>query len=181
MVDLVVLARDNLPPMTLAGPAPPVRDRLLDLVAGQPGINKSDACRHLGVAWGTVSYHVRILAAAGQVTVESVGREASIFPAGTPEARRKALRALLEDDARLVLGILGRVREGSLLDLAVLAQRSRKVVRRHLRALVAAGLVQERGLGRPRYALRADLAPPRPSVALVSALAPALERRVQVA
>ena len=49
----------NTPPGlagTMTAPILPcVRTRLLDLVARDPGMNKSDACRELGVAWGTVS------------------------------------------------------------------------------------------------------------------------------
>lgn len=137
----------------------PTRQRLLALVAEQPGINKSRLCTRLGVAWGTVAYHVHILASAGLVDVESVGREVNLFPRGLAEGQRRLLKALRDPAAVQVVEALGAVREASLQGLSTQLGLSRKVVRRHLAQLLAAGLVQDKGTRRARYAL---VASPRP-------------------
>ncbi|MFA5944450.1 MAG: winged helix-turn-helix domain-containing protein [Candidatus Thermoplasmatota archaeon] len=133
-----------------------MRERLLALVHEQPGINKSALCGRLGIAWGTVSYHVTILADAGLVDVEAEGRETNLFPRGLAEGRRRLLRVLREPMAQQVLGALGLVREGGLHELSAQLGQSRKIVRRHLSQLLAAGLVQDKGTRRPRYALAAS-------------------------
>ena len=137
----------------------PTRQRLLALVAAQPGINKSRLCAGLGVAWGTVAYHVHILATSGLIDVEAVGREVNLFPRGLSESQRRLLKALREPTALQVVEALGLVRETGLQDLSAQLGVSRKVVRRHLAQLLQAGLVQDKGTRRARYAL---VAAPRP-------------------
>lgn len=131
----------------------PTRQRLLALVAAHPGINKSRLCDGLGVAWGTVAYHVHILANAGLVDVEAVGREVNLFPRGLSESQRRLLKALREPAALQVLEALGTVRETGLQELSTQLGVSRKVVRRHLAQLLEAGVIQDKGTRRARYAL----------------------------
>lgn len=137
----------------------PVRQRLLNLVNTEPGINKTSLCGRLGVAWGTVAYHVEVLACAGLIEVKPEGREANLFPRGLADSRRRLLLALRAPDAQLVLGAVGAVRQSSLLELSRRIGLSRKVVRRHLAQLQAAGLVQDKGTRRPRYALAEAVRP----------------------
>lgn len=129
-----------------------VRDRLLRLVNETPGLNKSALCESLGVAWGTVAYHTRILAAAGLIDSEAHGREVFLFPPGLDGAVRRRARALRMPEADRVLAALSRVREASLLEVSRMAGLSRKVVRRRLQELMDAGLVQDKGSRRSRYA-----------------------------
>jgi DNA-binding transcriptional ArsR family regulator len=157
----------------------PTRQRLLALVAAQPGINKSRLCAGLGVAWGTVAYHVHILATAGLVEVEAVGREVNLFPRGLSEGQRRLLKVLREPTALQVVEALGLVRETGLQDLSAQLGVSRKIVRRHLVQLLEAGLVQDKGTRRARYALVASPRPHASAGLIVYGPAPALAVGVQ--
>lgn len=121
----------------------------------KPGINKSALCGELGVAWGTVAYHIGVLADAGLVEVEAAGREANLFPKGLAGHRRRMLVALRQPEARQVFGAVAAVREISLRDLCLRLGMSRKTVRRHVTQLLQAGLVEDKGSRRPRYAVLA--------------------------
>jgi predicted transcriptional regulator len=145
---------------SMRGPEAPVRDRLLRLVNDRPGLNKSALCAHLGVAWGTVAYHTRILSAAGLLDSEAHGREVFLFPPSLDGGVRRRVRALRMPESDRVLQALSSVREASLLELSRLAGLSRKVVRRRLQELMDAGLVQDKGTRRSRYAATRPGAPP---------------------
>jgi len=150
-----------------------VRDRLLGLIAARPGINKISACQTLGVAWGTISYHVDRLRRTGRIEVEHVGRDAALFPVGMSPSLKRSSLALREDAARRLLGVLAQWRQGSLGELSRALGVSRKVGRRLILDLVAAGLLaNQRTAGRPRYVLQRSEAPaqarslpPRPMAA----------------
>lgn len=133
----------------------PVRERLVALVSQHPGLNKSDACRQLAVAWGTLAYHVRMLRAAGLLVAEAHGREVLLFPpASTPQSRLRD-RAIRPADAHRILAALGDMRQSGLYDLSRHCNLPPKAVRRHVSSLLAAGFIENHAIGRPRYVLSA--------------------------
>lgn len=131
------------------------RDRLLQLIQHRPGLNKSALCAATGLAWGTVDYHLRMLARSGLVSSEVEGRVTRLFPAASNVRHQRLLLLLSEAPASRIASLLRQqpgLRNGSLSQSLAL---SPKVVRRHLRRLVREGLVLQQGMHRPEYRLMA--------------------------
>jgi predicted ArsR family transcriptional regulator len=152
MAASMVLMAPRSPPEP-SQPGSSVRQRLLAVVRESPGISKSDACVRLGVAWGTVAHHVSRLCRDGLLEVEAVGRRVALFSAGTAAGERRSAPLLRDAHAACVLRLLADERQASLCEVGRALAVSRKVARRVLRGLLAAGLVENTAAGRPRYML----------------------------
>lgn len=129
------------------------RRRVLRTVRDNPGIHKSDLGRRLRLGWGTICYHLSVLAENGEISELERGRRKHIFPASVPERQKPWLAALRDDDRCAVLGALKQRPGSRLTDLSRDLGVSRKVVRAHLTYLDDQGLVRGEGSHRMRYML----------------------------
>lgn len=71
----------------------PVRRRLHDLVAAEPGLHLRELQRRLGCAWGPFTFHLQMLVQAGHLRAEKRGGYKCAFLRGDP-GQEKALHAL---------------------------------------------------------------------------------------
>lgn len=55
------------------------RERIMELVQIRGGIHKSQLCRELNLAWGTIGHHLRVLSGNGGVVLQYIGQELWIF------------------------------------------------------------------------------------------------------
>ncbi len=127
------------------------RDRILEAIRAQPGLHKSALCSLLGLAWGTVDYHLRVLVREGRIALWPAGRETRCFPGGL-HARHRALLAALADARGSRIALLLRHVPGQ--GVGEIGERlglSAKVVRRRLLRMVEDGMLEREGTHRPRY------------------------------
>lgn len=122
----------------------PLRRRLLDLIAEQPGIHASQLCRTSGEPWGTVQYHLSLLHKGEMVTSVEAGRERRFFPSEV-DPRRAHLLALLHQGRRSEIASFIRDHPGSRqVDICDALSVSRKTFRSSVEPMVEQGLVHER-------------------------------------
>lgn len=131
------------------------RDRLVRIIQGQPGISKSRLKREAGLAWGTISHHLRILQRAGQIDLFHMGRSARIVPRKFARdlERQTAVMAPLARD--ILRGIANLGPKGP----AALARETGSTARRvqgQLDYLVEAGLIERDESYHARYGLSAS-------------------------
>ena len=139
------------PPGTHRSTGARTRERLLAAIQGRPGLHKSALCAELGLAWGTVDYHLRVLARQGLVSIWPAGRETRCFPGGL-HPRQKALLSALADGCGSRIALLLRHFPGrGIGEMSEQLGLSSKVVRRRLLRMVEDGMVQRTGTHRPRY------------------------------
>lgn len=135
------------------------RDQILGLIEREPGLHKTALCDATGLAWGTVDYHLKLLARAGRVTLARIGRETRCFP-GQLAPQNESLLATLTSGpaARIALALRHMPGQG----VGALSEQlglSSKVVRRHLLRLVDTGVLVRAGFHRPRYQVRPEAEP----------------------
>lgn len=130
----------------------PVRRRLLDLIASRPGIHGSELSREAGQPWGTVHYHLSLLAKGELVHMLETGRERRYFLPGL-EPDRARLLALMSQGRRPEVAHYIRSHPGTRqIDVCDALDVSRKTFRSAIQPLVAENLVQQRrGLQDTRY------------------------------
>lgn len=146
-----------MPGVPLSDPAAGAsRARLLALIHRQPGVHKSALCEATGLAWGTVDYHLRLLARGGLVSAQPAGRATRFFPALLVAREREQMAALAEAPASRIAALLRRSPGQGNQALSERLDLSSKVVRRHLLRLVREGLVEREGTHRPVYRLRSE-------------------------
>jgi predicted transcriptional regulator len=131
----------------------PTRERLLDTIRSRPGINKSGLCTALGLAWGTVDYHLRVLVREGRVALRPEGRETRCFPGGLETGRRVVLAALADGSGSRIAFVLRHSPGQGVGELSQQLGLSSKVVRRRLLRMVEDGMLERVGKHRPRYSL----------------------------
>ncbi len=138
-------------------PLPPARtsarQEILDAIEQFPGIHKTALCKEVGLAWGTICYHIDSLVKSGLVSAMTTGREMHLFPPTVAPERMRWLTALRSDVARMLVEILRRRPEATIQDFSNLTGASRKVVGRQIAKLQEAGLVINKGTRRPRFSL----------------------------
>ncbi|HLE46889.1 MAG TPA: winged helix-turn-helix transcriptional regulator, partial [Candidatus Thermoplasmatota archaeon] len=126
------------------------RHAILATIAKNPGTSISELRKVLGVGWGTVQHHLRLLVAAGFIRTVTEGRCRRLFPAEAPaeQSYRVALlrRARILELAKAVIGAPGRIQRELARELGM----SRKTMRRSVDLLVDAGLIHEVRLPRTR-------------------------------
>jgi DNA-binding transcriptional ArsR family regulator len=122
----------------------PAQRRLVEVVAARPGLTKSDLCRELDLAWGTVSYHIRVLGEQGLLALMRDGRQLRLYPPGT---RRREMRwlAVLSDEVPELIARSLMQGPGRLVEIARRVGRSRTLVRHHMTSLGEAGVVDKDG------------------------------------
>jgi predicted ArsR family transcriptional regulator len=140
---------------------PESRRRILAMVAEQPGIHKSDVGRRLGLAWGTVGYHVGVLQRQGHLRTYTHGRQVHLFLPAVPPQHMQWLSALRHDVG--ILSILAERSEARMPELGARLGLSRRTIRRRIESLAMAGLVRREGPARSRVRLLLSDLPPIPA------------------
>lgn len=136
---------------------PAVRREILNALRHEPGLTKSQICRRLNLSWGGVWHHVRRLESDGEIIRKNLYGWTGLFAASTPRLEM-LLFPLLRDDASL--SILGILRDNPWLrvqDVTKLSRLGRKQVRRRLRFLHAAGILDRTVEVQARFRVRDDL------------------------
>ncbi len=130
----------------------PLRKRLVNLIERKPGIHASELCREAGEPWGTVQYHIDLLRKGELVQSHSTGRERCLFPGTTDETEAMQM-AVLNQGRRPDIATLLLARPGlRQVDVCNTLGIGRKTFRSSMKALVDAGLIEERrGLQEVRY------------------------------
>ena len=125
----------------------PVRLRLSQLVAANPGIHFKELRRQSGLANGVLIHHLGKLEKSGLVSAKDAGRYRCYFPPHTGIVNGLALAAVKADGAQKVLSAL-RGRPGlGLRELTTSTGLVRSTVQYHLQRLQDAGLVRQTNLG----------------------------------
>lgn len=111
--------------------------------------------RQAGLAWGTIHYHLRVLATERQLVFKRKFGWIRIYtPDATEELQlmplmRRSLVTHLVDLVRQTPGI-------GIQELSTTTQVSRKIVRRHLNDLVGHGVLERSSDYRPRFYVKAS-------------------------
>jgi DNA-binding MarR family transcriptional regulator len=130
---------------------PATRREILNTLRQEPGLTKSQLCSFLQLSWGTISHHVRLLEATGEVVRRSVQGRRRLF---TPSLSEESiLRAHLARDP-WVPRLLAHLRENpgsGIQAMAASLELDRRIVRRHLDRLIASGYVAQTRDYRPQF------------------------------
>jgi predicted transcriptional regulator len=117
-----------------------LRQQILHRVEEHPGIHKSALARALGISWGTLSHHLRVLERRKLLRIHPERRECYLFPIRLGEQEIGWLLALRDEGGRIATSLQehpGR----SATELGRLLQLEGRVVRRRLADLVGSGIV----------------------------------------
>lgn len=119
-----------------------VRDALLTNIGLDPGVSTSDLGRRVGVAWGTLVYHLAVLERNKLVSSLVDGRHRRFFPVGTVDWSRRGQIAVLQNERTKSLYEAIASDPGAIQErLAAAAGLSRPGAIWHLHRLEEAGLV----------------------------------------
>lgn len=127
------------------------REHLLMQVREEPGLTKTELCKRVGLAWGTVYYHVNRLQKAGIVNVIEDGSSTRVFDACIPSEDMRLIGSLRREYSKNIVRFLSQNGGIQMCDLVKDLGVSRKIVRRHLSALSESGALQRGEGSRPRY------------------------------
>ncbi len=130
---------------------PATRHEIVNTLRHEPGITKSQLCRRLGLAWGTISHHVQLLETTGVVERQRINGRKRLFLAGLSreeQAWSQLVRSLVVPE--LVRRIEAQPGIG-IHDLANALRLNRRLVRRNLDRLIESGLVGQTTDYRPRF------------------------------
>ena len=129
----------------------PVRARVHDAIAQEPGLSLSDVAQRAGIAWGTAVHHLRRLESLGLVVSTSGLGHRRFFIANTPAAaQRSAVVAVMHPTARRIAEYVTQ-RPGT--DQAGLCQAlglNNPAASKHLGQFESRGLVLSQRSGRSR-------------------------------
>lgn len=131
----------------------PVRARLYEVVAKNPGITIQDAAEKVGIARTTASYHLRILGREGLVIERPARKSVHYYrnDGRLNEDEQLRLQALASERTRNVAVLLTQKPGLQRSELARLLGLSIATVNWHLRPLAQRGLVREESRGRRRH------------------------------
>lgn len=131
------------------------RRMIYEAIVEQPGLHKSELCRRMNLAWGTVAHHLGALRRRGLIRYVKIAGRMHVAPASDVQGHRLS-RAMLLPHSKTILDMLSR---GPLGPTAIAAdlQLGHKLVRSHLEMLVEDGLVETDNAYHPRYWVRHDL------------------------
>lgn len=130
---------------------PATRQAILTVLGEDPGLTKSQLCRRIGLAWGTVSHHLRTLEAEAAVVRRHLLGRTRLFPAGLAEGA--ALQHVLASSP-LLPALLASVHKDpgvGVQDLARALGVNRHGIRSGLGVLMESGLVARTHDYRPRF------------------------------
>lgn len=132
---------------------PETRKEILNLLRIDQGLTKTQICRRLNLAWGTVSHHTRVLERERSLVRRRVFGFARLY---TMEARGPEfiLMPLLRES--LIPHLLHIIETQPGIGIQALSREfglGRKVVRRQLEAMVQAGLLERTDDYRPKFFL----------------------------
>lgn len=131
----------------------PVRARLYEVVARNPGITIQDAAEKVGIARTTASYHLRILGREGLVVERPARKSVHYYrnDGRLSDEDQLRLQALASDRTRHVAVLLLQRPGLQRSELARALSLSIATVNWHLRPLSERGLVREEARGRRRH------------------------------
>jgi predicted transcriptional regulator len=143
----------------------PVRGRLYEAVARQPGITIRDAAERAGVARTTAAYHLHVLVRAGLLMTRPGNKTVHCYrnDGRLTEEQQRRLQALASKRTRRVAELLASKQGMQRSELAQALGISIATVNWHLRPLAEQGLLKEERWGRRRMLL--------PTPALMESLA----------
>lgn len=149
MTSLVAATRSAGGP---AAPPPPKRDlldhpirrQMVGLIHERPGLKISRVCEATGAGWGTIQHHLHLLKKAGLIVSRSIGRDCLLFSSDFPAAELPVAEALRRGRAERLATAIAQNPGASQKDLCARVQMTRKIIRRYVELLQAAGLVTER-------------------------------------
>ncbi|MHB8633615.1 MAG: winged helix-turn-helix transcriptional regulator [Thermoplasmatota archaeon] len=136
------------------------RARIMKILRQQPGVNKTQLGKAVGLSWATTSYHLKRLQSEGAVELLRHGkRDVLCFPVSVPPKYRAWLATLRDPKAILALDALG-AGEAGVREISKRAGLSESAVRRRLERMRTDGVISKRGLLRPVYARNHRSEPP---------------------
>lgn len=130
----------------------PTRTALLDAIRSRGGIHKSELARSVGIGWGNVGHHLRVLEEAGLVELEGRGKFLWVFDASLSREARDLLVATRPSTARRLLEFIGMSERATVGTLSHELALSKKVIRHHLGVLTKAGALERRPSHPPAFA-----------------------------
>jgi DNA-binding MarR family transcriptional regulator len=138
----------------------PTRRAILEAAAVDPGVTMRALQARLGIAWGTLVHHVRVLERHGQLVSVREGQRRHLYVARSPEARQRSGLAVLRSPAAHRVARAVHERPGLLqVDLCRRIGLRAPAASKQLARLERAGLVEvERAGGACRYAPSPGLA-----------------------
>lgn len=123
-----------------------MRDRIMSLIAHEPGVHMARAARILGIRPSTLDFHVRKLARAEQIQLAQDGKTVHMFPPDAPEDELQWRSLLADPEAKAIAAVLARRGQCGIQDVSRILGQSRKVVRKHMLRMSDVGLLH-RGEG----------------------------------
>lgn len=132
------------------------RRRIREAVALEPGLSMSELSDAVGLAAGTLTYHVRRLEAQGDIRRCRVGRRVHLYSASLPDRYARWDAVLRDDASAAILRCLLDARRWSVAQLARAVGQSSRTTRRRVQHLVDANLAEAEGEVQPRFSA-ADL------------------------
>lgn len=130
---------------------PKTRAEILNAVATTPGLTKSQLCRKIGLAWSTISHHIRVLESDGRLMRREIHGWTRMYVSSTPTLEMELMPLLRDNFIPQLLQELERRPGIGIQTLSATFGISRKVIRRQLNALVSAGAVSKTATYRPKY------------------------------
>ncbi len=119
------------------------RRRILDHIAGHPGLSARELQRALDLGWGETAYHLEQLVRANALRRERTGRRDAYFDPAVPWADRRLLVVLRGGATRQLLLELSSTAALTFSDLQRRLDVSKSTLSFHLTRLIAAGVVEE--------------------------------------
>lgn len=139
---------------------PRTRQEILNLVRDAQGLTKTELTARLGLAWGTVHHHLRVLVRERQLVQRRTLGWSRYFTTDVGGVEFGLMPLLRED---LVPALIERVRQNPGIGIQSLSADlgiSRKIVRSRLERLVETGLLERSEHYRPRFYIREAPGPP---------------------
>lgn len=132
-------------------------DRILLFIQENPSCHLRRIKKELGLAMGTVQYHLDRLEKAGKITSQRHSLHKYYFAAGFEENEKQLLEVLSNETAREILMFIVERKNPSQTEIVEQAGISPASVSWHIRRLEESGVVDEVREGRfKRYRLRGD-------------------------
>jgi DNA-binding transcriptional ArsR family regulator len=132
---------------------PRTREEILNLLRKEPGLTKTQLCRKLDLAWGTIYYHLRLLRDDRELVERSAWGRRRFYTMDTPSPEALLLPLLRDVTVPQILAAVSESPGIGIGDLSEHLALSRKVVRRHLAALVRSGILTRTPQFRAQYFL----------------------------